>query len=42
MAAVNLFIRDGAGAWRLVCHHGSVINTAIGMEPGGASDPEEP
>jgi ketosteroid isomerase-like protein len=42
VAAVNLFVREGSGGWRLVCHHGSVINTAIGMEPGAPSGQEDP
>ena len=26
VAAVNLFVRDDSGQWRLVCHHGSVVS----------------
>ena len=25
VAALNLFARDGAGQWRMVAHHGSVV-----------------
>jgi hypothetical protein len=26
VAALNLFVRDGRGDWRMVCHHGSVVS----------------
>jgi len=42
VAAVNLFVRDALGAWRLVCHHGSVVNSPISIEPGAASGREDP
>jgi ketosteroid isomerase-like protein len=32
VAAVNLFVRDGAGRWRLVCHHGSVVSAVSSQE----------
>lgn len=32
VAAVNLFVRDGAGRWRLVCHHGSVVSAVSSEE----------
>lgn len=25
VATVNIFVRDPASAWRMVCHHGSVV-----------------
>jgi hypothetical protein len=31
VATVNIFVRDGDGLpWRMVCHHGSVVQAAIG------------
>jgi ketosteroid isomerase-like protein len=31
VATVNIFVRDGdREAWRMVCHHGSVVQAAIG------------
>jgi SnoaL-like domain len=41
IAALNIFVRSGgrgggADGWRLVCHHGSVVNHSIVAEsPGG-------
>jgi hypothetical protein len=30
IAAINIFVRSGSsGAWRMVCHHGSVVNHSI-------------
>ncbi|MDQ6614506.1 MAG: nuclear transport factor 2 family protein [Actinomycetota bacterium] len=26
IAAVNIFVRDPANGWRMVCHHGSVVS----------------
>jgi ketosteroid isomerase-like protein len=42
VAALNVFVRHPAGSWRLVCHHGSVVNSAISIEPGAASGREDP
>ena len=30
VTAVNLFVRDPTGRWRLVCHHGSVVTAPSG------------
>jgi SnoaL-like domain len=31
VATINLFLRDGDGQpWRMVCHHGSVVQAALG------------
>ncbi len=31
VATVNIFVRDGDGwPWRMVCHHGSVVQAAVG------------
>ena len=38
VAALNVFVRDPAGTWRLVCHHGSVVSAPIDIEPGGPAD----
>jgi ketosteroid isomerase-like protein len=27
IAALNVFVRDGEGSWRMVCHHGSVVSS---------------
>jgi SnoaL-like domain len=41
IAAVNIFVRSGARSaaggdgWRLVCHHGSVINHSVVQEEAG-------
>lgn len=32
VAAVNLFVRDDFGQWRLVCHHGSVVSATTASE----------
>ena len=40
VAAVNIFVRDAAGSWRLVCHHGSVVSAPIEVEQGGAEEAE--
>jgi ketosteroid isomerase-like protein len=29
VAAVNVFVRDGGGRWRMVCHHGSVVQATL-------------
>jgi ketosteroid isomerase-like protein len=34
VAALNVFVRDGGGEWRLVCHHGSVVNSQTEVEAG--------
>jgi ketosteroid isomerase-like protein len=41
VAALNVFVRQpGSGAWRLVCHHGSVVSAPIEVEPGGGGGEE--
>ncbi|HSS09633.1 MAG TPA: nuclear transport factor 2 family protein [Acidimicrobiales bacterium] len=42
VAALNVFVRDSEGEWRLVCHHGSVVTSQIEVEAGGASDAQPP
>jgi len=38
VSALNLFVRHPAdGTWRMVAHHGSVVNTSIGVEQGPAA-----
>ena len=32
VAAVNVFVRDASGQWRLVCHHGSVVSSTTPSE----------
>jgi ketosteroid isomerase-like protein len=41
VAAVNIFVRDGAGSrWLLASHHGSVVSAAIHVADGiGDADP---
>lgn len=40
VAAVNLFVRDGAtGRWQLVCHHGSVVSD-VATDSEGPPTPE--
>jgi len=29
VAALNVFVRDPGGPWRMVCHHGSVVSTPM-------------
>jgi len=30
VATVNIFMREtGSGAWKMVCHHGSVVHTSL-------------
>jgi len=31
VAALNVFTRDDLGDWRVVCHHGSVVNVGAPM-----------
>ena len=31
VAALNVFARDELGDWRVVCHHGSVVNVGAPM-----------
>jgi ketosteroid isomerase-like protein len=39
VAALNLFVRHPTDAgWRMVSHHGSVVNSSISVETGPASD----
>jgi hypothetical protein len=46
VAAMNLFLRSPRdGSWRLVCHHGSVVNGTTNVEAGdlpGPGDDNEP
>jgi SnoaL-like domain len=37
VAALNVFVRDATGTWRMVCHHGSAISG-----PPDAGDQEGP
>ena len=29
IATLNLFVRDAAGDWRMICHHGSAVAAAL-------------
>jgi ketosteroid isomerase-like protein len=35
VAALNLFVRDAQGRWRMVCHHGSVVAGQFEGDPDG-------
>lgn len=35
IAALNLFVRDTQGEWRMVCHHGSAVAGALVDGPDG-------
>jgi ketosteroid isomerase-like protein len=42
VSALNLFVRHPAdGIWRMVAHHGSVVNTSIGVEHGPAAHDDD-
>jgi ketosteroid isomerase-like protein len=38
VAALNVFVRDGEGRWRMVCHHGSVVNSHREVDAGAAGE----
>ena len=40
VAALNVFVRDGEGSWRMVCHHGSVVNSPLEVDAGAAGEAE--
>jgi ketosteroid isomerase-like protein len=43
VAALNLFLRHPTdGKWRIVSHHGSVVNSSVSVEAGPASEADEP
>jgi ketosteroid isomerase-like protein len=38
VAALNLFVRDRGDRWRMVCHHGSVVNSHLEVDAGAAGE----
>lgn len=40
VAALNVFVKDGRGRWRVVAHHGSVVNGPLPPFPRRPSDPD--
>ena len=43
VAAVNVFVRNPiGGAWRMVCHHGSVVSSPANAGPGHRPGPIGP